>query len=726
MPQSDKLIYEIMNKFFTDALFLSYSQIFFSDRKWFGVLIFLAVMVNPLIGISSLLGVLITNLLALLLKFDSEKIRTGFYGFNGMLFGAGVMFYFEPSFYLLGIMIIFIVITFFIAAVIENFFAVTLNLPGLSLPFVLTTYIFFIFISKYDFIRYANLPLYHGPVNTLEGFVLNYLQALSLIVLQPSVVSGLIIAFALFLFSRIAFQLSIIAFAINALAVYLLIPNPSGNIIIISSFNAILTAFALGGALIIPSRKNLLLVGLSVFMVVIFTGFFSNVMNSVALPVIVLPFNFIVLATVYSLKFRKDHTELTLLYYKLQSPEENYYYHKNRRARFDKFKISFPELPVFGEWYISQAFDGEYTHKKDWRYAWDFVVVDEKESQFSSDGNRFEDYYCYKLPVLSPLDGMIAKVIDGIHDNEIGDINVEKNWGNTVIINHYGGLYSALSHLEKDSIKFKEGDYVKKGDIIAQCGNSGRSPYPHLHFQFQLSEKLGEKTFQHPFVHYISKTDEGLKVHLFEYPEQGMRVQNLETHKILKGAFDFYYGRKFTFACEFRDKKFTEEWEVKIDIYNNLYLENGNGDIAYFVQAGKVHYFSAYSGSKESGLYFFYLSAMQVPFSYHEDMYWEEKYSPTELPKNYLYYIPEMFLLYYDMIDVNARFSFAQRPEGEEDFTIVGNIKLTSKAFSGIFSEEFKSTIVVGSEGEILNYGFQLNSKTKFYAKQIFNNEETK
>ncbi|NUN10181.1 MAG: urea transporter [Ignavibacteriaceae bacterium] len=715
-----------MLKFFTDAVFLSYSQIFFSNRKWFGILIFLAVMVNPLIGISSLLGILITNLLAMLLKFDSEKIRSGFYGFNGMLFGAGVMFYFEPSFYLLGLTLIFIVITFFISAVIENFFAVTLNLPGLSIPFVITTYIFFVFLGKYDFIRFANLPLYHGPVNTAEGFILNYLQALSLIVLQPSAISGIIIALALLLFSRIAFQLSLLAFAINALAVNILIPDPSPNFIIISSFNSILTALALGGALIIPSKKNLLLVVLSIFMVVIFTGFFANVMNSVALPIIVLPFNFIVLATVYSLKFRKDHTELTLLYYKLQSPEENYYYHKNRRARFDKFKISYPELPVFGEWYISQGFDGEYTHKKDWRYAWDFVVVDEKESEYSSEGNRFEDYYCYKLPVISPLDGMISKVIDGIPDNDIGDINVEKNWGNTVIINHYGGLYSALSHLEKDTIKFKEGDYIKKGDIIGQCGNSGRSPYPHLHFQFQLSEKLGEKTFQHPFVHFISKSDGGLKLHLFEYPEKGMRIQNLETHKILKGAFDFYYGRKFSFACEFKDKKFIEEWEVKIDIYNNLFLENGSGDIAYFVQAGKVLYFSAYSGNKESALYFFYLSAMQVPFCYHEDLYWEDKYSPSELPKSALYYIPEIFLLYHDLIDVNARFNFAPREEDSEDFIIEGNIRLEGKSFAKIFSEEFRSKINIGGEGEITDYEFEINNKNKFNAKQIFNDEETK
>ncbi len=713
-----------MNKYFTDSVFQSYSQIFFSNRKWFGVLIFLAVMINPLIGLGSLLGVLLTNLMASLLKFDSEKIKSGFYGFNGMLFGAGVMFYFEPSFYLLGLMLVFIVITFFAATVVEHFFASVFNLPGLSLPFVITTYIFFIFLSKYDFVRPVHHDLYAGPLSTASGLIYHYLQAISLIVLQPSAVAGLIIAIGVFLYSRILFQLSIIAFLINALVVNLIIPHPSNNFIIISSFNSILASFALGGALIIPSKKNLLLVIVAVFMIVIFTGFFSNLITSFSLPVVVLPFNFIVLATVYSLRFRKDQTDFVLLYYKMQSPEENYYYHKNRKSRFDKFKISYPELPVFGEWFISQAFDGKYTHKKDWRYAWDFVVVDHEEKEYSGAGNKFEDYHCFNLPVVSPLDGMIAKVIDGIPDNDLGDINADKNWGNTVIINHYGGLFSALSHLEKDSIKFKEGDYVKKGDIIATCGNSGRSPYPHLHFQFQLSDKLGEKTFQHPFVHFISQNHDGLKLHLFEYPKEGMRVQNIGTHKTVRGAFDFYYGRKLSFNCEYKGKSFVEDWEVKIDIYNNYYIESSSGDIAYFIQAGKVHYFSSYSGDKNSGLYFFYLSAMQVPFCYHEKLYWEDSYSPEELPKNFLYYIPEMFLLYHDVLDVRSRFRFPERLEESDEILIEGRINVQSKGLPSVFSDSFRSQIVISSEAEISSFEFELNKNNKFTATQIFNNEE--
>ena len=71
---------------------------------------------------------------------------------------------------------------------------------------------------------------------------------------------------------------------------------------------------------------------------------------------------------------------------------------------------------------------------------------------------------------------------DGTDDNMIGDVNLKVNWCNTVSIKHSEKLFTKLSHLKRESIKVKEGDYVKRGDILALCGNSGRSPEPHIHF----------------------------------------------------------------------------------------------------------------------------------------------------------------------------------------------------------------------------------------------------
>jgi murein DD-endopeptidase MepM/ murein hydrolase activator NlpD len=54
-------------------------------------------------------------------------------------------------------------------------------------------------------------------------------------------------------------------------------------------------------------------------------------------------------------------------------------------------------------------------------------------------------------------------------------------YGHVVIISHGYDLESRYAHLQRYSVK--KGDKIKKGDIIAFLGNSGRSSGPHLHYE---------------------------------------------------------------------------------------------------------------------------------------------------------------------------------------------------------------------------------------------------
>ncbi len=56
--------------------------------------------------------------------------------------------------------------------------------------------------------------------------------------------------------------------------------------------------------------------------------------------------------------------------------------------------------------------------------------------------------------------------------------------GLTLVIDHGLGLYSLYGHLAVN--KVSPGDRVKKGDIIALSGNTGRSTGPHLHLGVTL------------------------------------------------------------------------------------------------------------------------------------------------------------------------------------------------------------------------------------------------
>jgi len=57
--------------------------------------------------------------------------------------------------------------------------------------------------------------------------------------------------------------------------------------------------------------------------------------------------------------------------------------------------------------------------------------------------------------------------------------------GNLVVINHGYGFVTRYGHNSK--ILIKRGDRVKRGDIVAEVGNTGRSTGPHVHYEVRLN-----------------------------------------------------------------------------------------------------------------------------------------------------------------------------------------------------------------------------------------------
>lgn len=57
--------------------------------------------------------------------------------------------------------------------------------------------------------------------------------------------------------------------------------------------------------------------------------------------------------------------------------------------------------------------------------------------------------------------------------------------GNTLILAHGAGLSTRYAHLQQALVK--EGDKVRRGDLIGYLGNSGRTSGPHLHYEVRLN-----------------------------------------------------------------------------------------------------------------------------------------------------------------------------------------------------------------------------------------------
>lgn len=122
------------------------------------------------------------------------------------------------------------------------------------------------------------------------------------------------------------------------------------------------------------------------------------------------------------------------------------------------------------------------------KYAFDFIQTDENGSFFRTNGKTNEDYYSFGADIFSPADGVVVEVVEGQRDNRPRELHNFGVLGNYVMIEHSPSQFSVLAHLKQHSITVKMGQKIKSGEKIGQCGNSGYSSDPHLHYHVQDSD----------------------------------------------------------------------------------------------------------------------------------------------------------------------------------------------------------------------------------------------
>ena len=126
--------------------------------------------------------------------------------------------------------------------------------------------------------------------------------------------------------------------------------------------------------------------------------------------------------------------------------------------------------------------------------AFDMLITDANGRSFKTNGQTNEDYYAFGKTLFAPCDGEVVLVVDGVKDNKPHTLNPKYIPGNTVIIKTAKGEYLFFAHFKQHSIVVKQGQQVKQGDQLGQCGNSGNSSEAHLHFHIQNTEDLNVAT----------------------------------------------------------------------------------------------------------------------------------------------------------------------------------------------------------------------------------------
>ncbi|MCI7236907.1 M23 family metallopeptidase [Campylobacter sp.] len=110
---------------------------------------------------------------------------------------------------------------------------------------------------------------------------------------------------------------------------------------------------------------------------------------------------------------------------------------------------------------------------------------------------RISDHYGYRThPVLhhkqlhSGLDFAmpIGTPVYATANGVVLSAGIQPGYGHMVEIRHNFGFGTRYGHLN-GKYAVKQGDFVRKGDIIAYSGNSGLSTGPHLHYEIRFISK---------------------------------------------------------------------------------------------------------------------------------------------------------------------------------------------------------------------------------------------
>jgi len=161
---------------------------------------------------------------------------------------------------------------------------------------------------------------------------------------------------------------------------------------------------------------------------------------------------------------------------------------KGEPGKLDR-NITKMQLPFKGEWFTYWGGDNKrqnyHVAYKPQQGAFDFIVLDKNNKSYERSGTRNEDYYAFGKPIYAVCDAVVYKVHTGVEDNRPTQMNPTEAFGNYVVLATANEEYIFYAHFQKESIKVKEGDVVKKGQYLGDCGNSGNSSEPHLHLHIQ-------------------------------------------------------------------------------------------------------------------------------------------------------------------------------------------------------------------------------------------------
>lgn len=128
------------------------------------------------------------------------------------------------------------------------------------------------------------------------------------------------------------------------------------------------------------------------------------------------------------------------------------------------------ELPYTSgqSYWLSQGYNGPFSHQGPDRYALDFVMPE-------------------GTPVLAARAGTVVWTVS---EYQLGGSDPKfKGHANSVWVLHSDGTLAQYAHLRHHGVSVKKGQQVQAGALLGYSGSTGYSTQPHLHFEVKRNQK---------------------------------------------------------------------------------------------------------------------------------------------------------------------------------------------------------------------------------------------
>ncbi|MEM9219411.1 MAG: urea transporter [Cyanobacteria bacterium P01_F01_bin.150] len=369
---------------FVNYVLRGIGQVIFINNPISGLLILIALFIqSPWVGAMGLLGVVASTIMALVLRLDRTDIRNGIFGYDGMLVGAALATFGDPTLGAgsSGWAIAILLFSAFSTVLMSTFgvwWAKTIKAPPLTLPFIIATIICLAIAQEFP---QLGLTL-ATPTTPLPQQALNQPQLLAAIptgvgqvFFTGKLLSSTLVVIAVALCSPLGALVGLLGSALGIWAALLLNVSPDLIYNGLWGYNAVLCAMAIGGIFYAPNGKSVVIGAIAAFLSAILGGWLAMGFSYLGLPALTLSFCMVTVACFVVLR-RSLPSLVPVALHAVASPEEHRLRYKAAKTVITNFRLQLAGA-IAGQCHCYLFNQASTSTKGDLRYLFNGIDADQ-------------------------------------------------------------------------------------------------------------------------------------------------------------------------------------------------------------------------------------------------------------------------------------------------------------------------------------------------------------